>query len=299
MKRTIAFCIALAPLLTGGCDDPSSRSGGAGHHMTVIQRVDGLAERVSENGRGLTTVVTIDHARLAKAAGVEMPPSVVTVVSDPTINSALMKLNPRLGLDLPHKILAYAEPGSATPMVAFAESSYLMKRHGIHDAALFDAYQQTLDGLLMGIPEGQRSPVRWGELSEEYGVIELTSDYSLESTLDRLKDAVLSQGDAVWFGEVDFRADAAGQGIEISGATLLLFGGPGPGGRAMADFPKLGLDAFCQKVLVYEDAETIVRVAFNDIVALAELHYGRSNPPQNVINTRLRETFVKAIEQSE
>ena len=67
----------------------------------------------------------------------------------------------------------------------------------------------------------------------------------------------------------------------------------------MADFPKLGLDAFCQKVLVYEDAETIVRVAFNDIVALAELHYGRSNPPQNVINTRLRETFVKAIEQSE
>ena len=67
----------------------------------------------------------------------------------------------------------------------------------------------------------------------------------------------------------------------------------------MAEFPKLGLDAFCQKLLVYEDPQGGVKVAFNDIVAFAELHYGKSNPPQNVINGRLKKTFTEAIRKGE
>ena len=76
-----------------------------------------------------------------------------------------------------------------------------------------------------------------------------------------------------------------------------LGGGPGPGGKAMAQFPRLGLDAFCQKLLVYQDEDGSVKVLFNDIVALAELHYGKSNPPQKIINQRLKATFTKAIQK--
>jgi len=139
------------------------------------------------------------------------------------------------------------------------------------------------------------SPVALDSISPGYGVIELTSDFSFGSTIERLRQSVLSQGDTKWFGEVDFLEAAKPRRIEVSSATLLLFGGPGPGGRAMAQFPKLGLDAFCQKVLVYQDGARNVKVAFNDIVAFAELHYGQSAPPHKVIDDRLKETFSLAV----
>ena len=106
---------------------------------------------------------------------------------------------------------------------------------------------------------------------------------------------VASQSDTVWFGEVDYQAMAAGQGTAIGPATLLLFGGPAPGGVAMAAFPSIGLDAFCQKLLVYRDDKGSVQVLFNSIVALAELHYGRSVDPHRMLDQRLTGTFKKAI----
>ena len=67
----------------------------------------------------------------------------------------------------------------------------------------------------------------------------------------------------------------------------------------MAKFPKLGLDAFCQKLLVYEDDEGKVRVIFNDITKMAELHYGTSAEPHKVINGRLATTFEGAIRKTD
>jgi hypothetical protein len=46
-----------------------------------------------------------------------------------------------------------------------------------------------------------------------------------------------------------------------------------------------------QKVLVVEDGQRLVSIHFNDIVALAELHYGSSSQPQAVINQRLASTL--------
>lgn len=129
------------------------------------------------------------------------------------------------------------------------------------------------------IPSAQRSPISTESVAKGYGLIEWDSDDPIEDTVKRVKDAVLSQGDTVWFGEVDYQQDAAAIGVDIPPAILLLFGGPAPGGEAMADYPKLGLDAFCQKLLVYQDGQGNVKVAFNDIVAFARLHDGSSNMP--------------------
>ena len=106
----------------------------------------------------------------------------------------------------------------------------------------------------------------------------------------------MSQDDTVWFGEIDFSSEAAEQGVELPDAVLLLFGGPGPGGVAMADFPAIGLDAFCQKLLVYADADGGSVVIFNDIAAFAELHNGTSAKPHHALNERLTATFQKAIQ---
>lgn len=63
----------------------------------------------------------------------------------------------------------------------------------------------------------------------------------------------------------------------------------------LSDYPKLGLDAFCQKVLVMQDAEGAVTIDFNDITALAQLHYGDSNLKHSMINRRIQSTLSKAI----
>ena len=294
------FSLALAPLLlTNACGCHSSPPGDVKTTYTLSAEVDSLVAQVSRNTSGTRMIVTIDHSRLAKAEGVDMPPSVVTMFSEDAVNTTLVQANPLLGLDLPHRILVYAEPGARTPSVAFANSDYLMQRYGISEGTLFSGYQESLDRALAGIPDDLKLPVTVADLNEGYGLLELVSDFSFGATIERLRKVVMLQQDTKWFGEVDFKADAAKLGVDLPEATLLLFGGPKPGGRAMAEYPRLGLDAFCQKVLVYEDSASNVRVAFNDIVAFAELHYGQSSPIQQTINSRLRETFARAISQSD
>jgi uncharacterized protein (DUF302 family) len=65
----------------------------------------------------------------------------------------------------------------------------------------------------------------------------------------------------------------------------------------MAEYPSIGLDAFCQKLLVYADEDDKTIVLYNDIAALAELHYGQSAKPHAMLNKRLTETFTKAISE--
>ena len=65
----------------------------------------------------------------------------------------------------------------------------------------------------------------------------------------------------------------------------------------MASAPTLGLDAFCQKLLIWEDAEGDVHVTFNDLMAIAERQQVSIGIPLRVINWRLKSTFADALEQ--
>ncbi len=133
-------------------------------------------------------------------------------------------------------------------------------------------------------------------LIANYGIIELRSELSVSKAVERLRTAVMGQDDTVWFAEIDFTTEVSQLGVELPEAVLLLFGGPAPGGVAMAGFPAIGLDAFCQKLLVYAYEEGGSVFIFNDIAAMAELHYGSSAEPHHGLNKRLTETFRSAIE---
>ena len=67
----------------------------------------------------------------------------------------------------------------------------------------------------------------------------------------------------------------------------------------MMTTPRIGLDAFCQKLLVYENETNEIWIAYNDIVKMSELYYRSSTVPQKMINQRLKETFSKAIKNVE
>ena len=53
---------------------------------------------------------------------------------------------------------------------------------------------------------------------------------------------------------------------------MVMFGAPKPGAMAMHDAPRIGLDAFCQKVLIYEDAQGEVFVCFSDMAAFGNYY---------------------------
>lgn len=264
------------------------------HRSPLVDQVDELQRQVAANTHRFVQVATIDHSRLAGEAGMEMPPCIVTIFSDPTSNAPLIATNPLIGLDLPHRVLAYAEPGATEASLAFGDAGYLARRHGVADAELLSRYEWVLDEALSGTSLDIRRPVALDQVDVDFGIHNLVSEHPFEETVSRLKGIVSGQDDTVWFGELDFRAEAATQDIEVRPVTMLLFGAPAPGGMCMAEFPRLGLDAFCQKLLVFEDDQQQIRVAFNDIVSFAHLHYGRSNAPQEVVNSRLDAAFRAA-----
>ncbi|WP_170429731.1 DUF302 domain-containing protein [Ruegeria arenilitoris] len=240
---------------------------------------------------GATPIASIDHARLAKAEGVEMPAARVLFFSDPEINTPILEENIRAGLDLPFRVLSFDQDDR--PQIAYTDSQFLKVRHGLNDTQALNSFESKLLEVLNGL-DAASAPT--SGLFADYGVIELRSQLSVPKAVERLSKAVMEQDDTVWFGEVDFAAEASHLGVELPDAVLLLFGGPAPGGVAMAGFPAIGLDAFCQKLLVYANEEGGSAVIFNDVAALAELHYGSSAEPHHVLNKRLTATFQTAIE---
>ena len=259
------------------------------------QAVDGSfdAVRTAVSASGLTEIIQIDHARLAAAEGVDMPPSRVQLFSDPRINTTLLSENIRAGLDLPFRILSYDDGERAA--LTHTPSTFLARRHGLADADALSDFDTRLAGVFSRIEGPDPVPVATEGVTGDFAIIELRSRYDVPETVARLTRAVTAQPDTVWFGEIDFQAEAALDGVTLAPARLLLFGGPAPGGVSMAEFPTIGLDAFCQKLLVYEgeDGETVV--LFNDIAALARLHYGRTIEPHALLNQRLTATFTGAI----
>jgi uncharacterized protein (DUF302 family) len=242
--------------------------------------------------QGLAEIAEIDHARLATQAGEPMPPSRVLILSDPDVNSQILSQNIRAGLDLPYRVLAFDNTGNAS--LSFTSFDFLARRHGLN-SEFEHQFSKRLDALLKDAPLPVTEAPTDG-LTFNYGVLSLRSAYDFETTVKKLKDVVMAQSDTVWFGEVDFTAEAAPLGIPLPQSKLLLFGGPAPGGIAMRDYPAIGLDAFCQKLLVYEDTSGQIQVIFNDIAALADLHYGTSFAAHVALNERLTATFQSATQ---
>ena len=259
---------------------------------------DELFARLLENvaARRFEVITEIDHSRLAAEAGVDMPPSRVLIFSDPALDAAMMAIDPRLGVDLPLRVLAYEVSLGEGSALLYNDTAYLEHRYALTlPQEIRNHYDASIGAALAGGPSEKIIVLSPDGLNGD-GLITLDSPHGFEETLRRVRGAVNAQDDTVWFGEVDFEARARAVGIEIDPALLLLFGAPGPGGRAMSPAPSLGLDAFCQKILVVQDAKGDVQVMMNDLLALADRHGARRSLALRIINRRLRKAFSRALE---
>jgi uncharacterized protein (DUF302 family) len=70
----------------------------------TVRRLSGAIER-----RGLTVFARIDHAAAARESGLELADEEVVLFGNPRAGTPLMLSDPRIGIELPLRVLAWAD----------------------------------------------------------------------------------------------------------------------------------------------------------------------------------------------
>ena len=226
-----------------------------------------------------------------------MPPARVLIFSDPQLETELIEQDPLVALDLPLRALAFEDERDKSSKVIYNTFDYLISRYQFDAgslAGLKGRYTANLRVATNGIAPRTIAAFPSDTMRPD-GIVTIPSPFSFEETVKRVNAAINAQNDTLHFGTVNFQANARELGVEIAPSYLILFGGPGPGGKAMADAPTLGLDGFCQKFLIWEDASGQIKLSFNDLLALAERQGVKKTLALRVINYRLKKTFGDAL----
>ncbi len=287
----LLFCILLGGLFQS-CNTSSNKFE-TQEGLSIRNKVDQTVISLDSAISNFSVVLRIDHSRLAEGEEVYTPPSIVTIFSNPEVNSKLLKMNQLVGIDLPYKVLCYSEPDITNASIAYTSPEFIIKRHGLTQSDLSE-FSNDINSVINSFPKSMISATDLSIVNRNFGLIVKKSEFDFNTTLENLKKGVKEQGDTKIFGEIDYKNEAIQYAIEINPTTLILFGAPKPGGQAMNKCPKIGLDAFCQKLLVFEN-ENEVFIAYNDIVDFSELYYQTWTIPQRVINYRLKGVFEEAI----
>jgi uncharacterized protein (DUF302 family) len=279
-------------LLLAACgnDDPLSPERYAQSDALFAQ----LEENVSRSS-SLSKVVEIDHSRMGAQVGSNMPPARVLIFSDSRLETEFIKRNQLMALDLPLRVLAYEPAPGADSKVIYNSLAYLELRYEIgFPEPLEQAFDASISVVLKGIDSSNIASFERDNMPND-AIINIASPFDFATTLAKVQAAIDGQDDTVNFGAVDFTAQAREIGESINPTTLILFGAPGPGAKAMNHAPTLGLDAFCQKFLVWQDENQRVFLSYNNLLTLADRQGVKKSIPLRFINKRLNQVFEEAL----
>jgi uncharacterized protein (DUF302 family) len=295
MTSRACLCYLFAMVLAGcGQSEPPSNE--------RLAAVDALYQRVVtniQNAPTLEVLLDIDHSRLGAAEGSFMPPARVLLFSDPSLEAALLAENPLFGVELPFRVLAHESTSDGRARLIFNRYDYVASRYGLpSDGSLRARYTAAHERAIDGVPEEQLAEFALNDMQPD-GIVTFTSPFDFSETVRRVEAAIAAQDDTVTFGRLDLTARALEHDVALRPMTLILFGGPDPGAKAMADAPTLGLDGFCQKFLVWTDEQGVTHLSFNDLLALAERQDVKKALALRVVTRRLDTVFRQALELSE
>jgi uncharacterized protein (DUF302 family) len=129
-------------------------------------------------------------------------------------------------------------------------------------------------------------------MGKKNGIVEVSSNRSVDQTVDRLKDILQSKGITL-FALIDHSGEAEKAGMKMAPTKLLIFGSPRAGTPLMLAAPSIAID-LPLKILVWEDTQGKVWLSFNSPEYLERRH----DLPQNLVqNIAVVETLAaKAAE---
>jgi uncharacterized protein (DUF302 family) len=99
--------------------------------LAASRGVDGTLDRLQSlaKQRGMTVFARINFAKDAAAVGLKMQPTQLLILGNPVGGTPLMVATPGAALDLPLKVLAWADESNRC-WVSFNTPEYLQQRHG-------------------------------------------------------------------------------------------------------------------------------------------------------------------------
>ena len=100
------------------------------------------------------------------------------------------------------------------------------------------------------------------------GVVNKPSNYSVEQTVDRLKNILEARG-VTLFALIDHGGEAEKVGMKMLPTKLLIFGNPKSGTPLMLASPSIALD-LPLKILVWQDNQGTVWLSYNSPEYLME-----------------------------
>lgn len=290
------LCTSMAAAVMSGCssDDDGTTDG----DLAELTAVDGLvsfdsARPVSEvmgalltaldNIDAITALPLIDHQANADGIDEELRPTSVQLFGNPALGTPLMQVNQLAGLDLPQKIIAWEDADGDTH-IGYNSADYLQQRHAITGSDAADTALQTISGALStlsfnasGNTEDDSSddsdvePAATVAVSAGEGIISLTSDQDMDTTYTTLQSAIQNAEPLRLFAELDHAANAENVEMSLNPTRLLIFGNPVAGTPLMQAEQSIGID-LPQKMLVFEDADGVVTIAWNDPLYIAARH---------------------------
>ena len=125
-----------------------------------------------------------------------------------------------------------------------------------------------------------------------HGLVTLESAHDFTTTLERLVTSLEGKRVTI-FARIDHAAGAAGVGLVLRPTTLVIFGSPAAGTPLMQAAPTAGID-LPLKALVWQDADGVVKLTYDDPKWIAERHKlgGKADQAVNAIAVAL-ESFAR------
>ena len=125
------------------------------------------------------------------------------------------------------------------------------------------------------------------------GIVTRPSLFSVEETLERLQEAILSRN-LTLFAHIDHSGEAKRVGLTMQAAHVLIFGNPKGGTPLMISSPLLALD-LPLKVLVWQSADNQVWVSTTSVAYLRD----RYDIPQELVgNIAVVDAIIQQALQS-
>lgn len=129
-------CVLVAMLLA------CASSALADNHLIVKKSPSSVADTLDRltdamKSRGISVVARVDHAAGAAKSGMSLKPTAVLIFGNPKLGTPLMQSNPKVGLDLPMRMLVWQDD-SGQVWLAYAKPERLKIDFGLagQDATL-------------------------------------------------------------------------------------------------------------------------------------------------------------------
>ena len=139
------------------------------------------------------------------------------------------------------------------------------------DTAQLSTISDALRELAEAAPADAVDDTAVANVGADEGVITVVSTRSMDETYNALIQAITDTGTLGIFREIDHAMNAASVGLELLPTRLVMFGRPQVGTPLMVSQASSGID-LPLKAVVYEDADGVVTIAYNDPAWIAERH---------------------------